>query len=309
MLHQPKPCQQEFQPRVEVGEAPLPMADDAGTEAGAHRRAVGQHQLHLPLQHGARQRRLFARQRMARGHHRHGRDGHHEFRLAVFRHDRVRRIERDARRAVAQPLLGPAQRFRVDGHRQQRKARLQVLERVGQHMHREHAFHRQRQLRLQLSRDALGARLERLGTAQQVARIVEHHAAGIVELRHLAGAVEERHAEAHFERLDGLADRRLDPPEPARGGRETAGFRHRFECPELVERHGIEHVPSLHLMDSNNIWPISLMQPLPHLCLRTRGPDFQTREAMNQIVNQRVFEPAAWRRRPPQRRSARPPVP
>jgi hypothetical protein len=67
------------------------------------------------------------------------------------------------------------------------------------------------------------------------------HAASIVELGELAGTVEQRDAKARLQRLDGLTDRRLDPPELARRRREAAGFRDRFQRPQLIQGHRVEH--------------------------------------------------------------------
>jgi hypothetical protein len=77
-------------------------------------------------------------------------------------------------------------------------------------------------------------RTQALRTAQHLLRIGEQSAAGVVQLRRTLAAVEQRDAKRRFERLNRLADRRLDTPKPPRGRGKTSLLSYRDEYAKLV---------------------------------------------------------------------------
>ena len=72
----------------------------------------------------------------------------------------------------------------------------------------------------------------------------EQGPADIGKLRGLARSVEQGEVQRLLERLNALADRRLDPAELAGCRGEAAGLDHGDQDPHLVQGHGIKHLSS-----------------------------------------------------------------
>src|SRR6185437_1726353 len=169
-------------------------------------------------------------------------------------------VDREPGRAVAQPLLGASERLGEDGGGQKRKGAAQRLEALHQEGNREHRVDRQRDFRLDVRRHAFGAGADGPGARDQRARVADQRPPGIGQLRRLAGAVEQAEAECRLERLDRLADRRLDPPELSRRGGKASGIGDSDQNPHLVERERVDH-PSPPPIDISRILPIATIGP------------------------------------------------
>jgi hypothetical protein len=230
-----KAREQKFEPRRQIGEAPDVMADDAAGIVLGQRRAVGEDELHMRLERLPCDRFRGACQGMVDGDDGNERDLGQEIRGEVARAGGDDRIDRKADDALAQPLFGAAQPLGEDGDRHLRELFAQRLEARHQQGVRKGRIDRERQLGFDVAHDARRARLHRAGAVDQALGVLEDHRPRAGEARRFPGAIEERHAQDRLERVDGLADRRLDAPEPPRGGREAAGFRDREENPHLVE--------------------------------------------------------------------------
>jgi len=96
---------------AEIGEAPDPEAHDAAGEPGRQRRPVGEDELYVALEHVARERAGLRRQGMVGGDNGHHGDRGEELGLEILRARRQRRVEREPRHTVSQPLLWPAQQL------------------------------------------------------------------------------------------------------------------------------------------------------------------------------------------------------
>ena len=219
----PEAGEQEFQARAEVGEPPDVVADDAAGQPDGDLRPVGEDELDLGLEIPARQLTALG-QRMVGRDHGHRRDVDQKLGLVVGGKRQEGNIEAEPGDAVAQPLFGASEPLGEERDGKSGKGLAERTQADHQHAVRKDRFDRQRQLRLDVLDDRLGARLEGLGPVDHAARVLEDDAAGVIQLRYLAVPLEQRRAERRFQRLDRLADRRLDAPQPTGGSRKTTGL-------------------------------------------------------------------------------------
>ena len=236
-------AQQEFQPGVHVGEAPDVVADHADRPAGLLRN-IGQDELHVLRQHVARQGPLHRGQGMGAAHHRHHGHVGQELALQIRDPGNDGGIDGQMRPPVPEIAFRRADPFRQQPDLELRELQPQRAQRRHDGVQRQELVHRHGQLRLQPRGDAGCPFPQCRRAVEQPPRIGDHHPPRLGRVGLLPGPVEEGQAQRAFQRLDGLADRRLHALQPARGGREAARIRHRHQHAELVQGQGIEHGPT-----------------------------------------------------------------
>ena len=231
--------EQEFEAGRQIGEAPDVMADDAAAKVLRQRCGRSARAAHAAPAFRATDRARRG-QRMVDGDDRHERDP----RSGIRPRDRsapagVDRVDRKARRAVAQRCSAPpSASVKTDagncGKSTRSALRLAIRSGIGNI-----GVDRQRQFGLDVLGDALrrGANaLARRRSARRASPDERRPASvrrGVLPERSNSGTPSDR-----LRASERLADRRLHPPEPSRGGRKTSGFRDRDEDAHLVERQG-----------------------------------------------------------------------
>src|SRR5262249_31483569 len=124
---------------------------------------------------------------------------------------------------------------------QQRELLVQCLEAAGQNGDGKDRIDGKCQFGLDIRDDRLGAGLQGCRAFDDTPGIVEDHPSRIVEHRNLAAAVEKRRSERGLERLDRLADCRLDAAKTTRGSGKAASLGDSYQDAHLIESKGIEH--------------------------------------------------------------------
>ena len=105
-------------------------------------------------------------------------------------------------------------------------------------------------------RVTLVERADGLRPGDERPRVADQRLSRVGQPRRLAGSIEQGDAERRLERLNRLADRRLDPAELSRSGRKAPSVGDGDENAHLVERERVDH-PSPPEMDSSTILPIA----------------------------------------------------
>ena len=269
MLHQPKPAEQEFQPHREVDEAPDMRADDAAPHVLRIGVAPGQHELHVRFQILAPRGRpsrasgwsaattgdsaMRARNSASTSRGGPAEDG----------------VDRHPRRAVAQALLGAAERLGEHGRRQGREGaaqRARLPSAAASETSRRPRASAPARGRRPCSRARARIALARSSTARASSSTATPASvrAGVRASGRTSATPQRR-----LHRLHRLADRRLHAAELPRGGGKAAGFGDRDEHAHLVEGQGLDH-PSPQLIVHSSILPIAKMVATRHvLCTAT----------------------------------------
>ena len=192
---------------------------------------------------------------VGRHHWPHG-DARHELADEIARACGRDRIDRKSGGAVAQPLLRAPESLGVDGRGQKREGDAQRLQALHEKRNWQHRVDRKRELRLDVFGHALRAGADGPRARDQRPRVADQRFSRVGQLRRLAGAIEQGEPKRRLERLDRLADRRLDPAELSRSGRKASCVGDRDENAHLVKRQRVDH-PSPPEMDTSIIWPIA----------------------------------------------------
>ena len=220
---------------AEVAQAPVAQRHHAEVLSLGQRAAVGEHQLGVLAQHGARDLALDLRQRMVgRG------DRHHGYISAALALDGVRRARHPAADAdlasVFHHQLGDrAQRLGAQPHRYGGEFLLECVQDAHQFAGRKHHIDHQRDFRFQPRRQRLGPRPHAIDLERHGAGVRQQRLAGLGEHRLALAAVEQLDIQLFFQIGYGVADHRLGAVQRPRRVGETAVVDDGDKHAELVE--------------------------------------------------------------------------